>query len=207
MLDGVAGHRKEWQTSAVLLSDAGPSSRPRVIMSGWACRQLILPDGRRQIFGFLIPGDIVMPDCEKLVLGSIVALTPVSTSDLPAVETTSSFYMENGICALALAAAAQQREYLLNQQVYRLGGMQAAERLKHLLLEFCERLGTVGLFDGQALSFPFTQEAVADALGMSAVHVNRVFKQLRLTGVLKYASRDTLLIDVQKLAGAVETSG
>jgi len=204
VLKTIVAHRRKCPARAVLLGEGAPSNRPRFLLDGWACRQLILPDGRRQIFSFLVPGDILAPDYEGLLLGNIVALTPVSTGDFPQGEGTGTLYTESALLSEALCSSKLERERLLSQQVFRLGGMNGRERTAHLLLEFHERLSASGLCSGLRMPFPLTQETLGDALGMSTVHVNRTLRQLKHESAVAYVSRDVLQVDAQKLAAAAQ---
>lgn len=195
LLDRIAHQRKESPQGTILLSGGEAQCPPRFVLSGWGCQQIILQDGQRQIFVFLVPGDIVEPEAH--LLGSIVALTPIVTASFP--EETP----EPVILRRALAAAKDDRERLLRQQVLRLGGMNALGRTAHMLLEFSERLRDVGLSDGQNISLPISQETLSDALGMTAVHVNRTLTQFRENGAIAYLSRHLLRIDPAKLSRAV----
>jgi CRP-like cAMP-binding protein len=154
---------------------------PTVILSGWACRQRLLPDGRRQIISFLLPGDIVgiLPPCLPAPCAA-VALTRVRVAD------ASSFYRATlGIdpsqpgLAQGLRILQLLDESVLRDQVTRLGRQTAYERFANLLLELYSRLQTVGLASDGQFALPLTQEVLADALGLSVVHVNRTVQQMR----------------------------
>lgn len=166
----------------------------RFVVSGWACRRRLLTDGRRQIFSFVLPGDVVA-DADGRVEAS--ALTPVEAVDAEHLRRAAEHHP--GL-AQAFAAMADQQQRLLLDQVVRLGRMSALERLAHLLLELRERLAAVGLADEQRLPLPLTQEVMADALGLSIVHVNRTLQQLRQDGLLELRSGVATLPDPARLA-------
>jgi hypothetical protein len=81
--------RKEFAPDGLIAGD-GLSAHvsPRFLLSGWACRQRVMPNGGRQIFGFLIPGDIVSASSGSVsaTFSSVVALTSVITADVPMSE-------------------------------------------------------------------------------------------------------------------------
>jgi CRP-like cAMP-binding protein len=200
LIDKIIGQRILAEQGSILLGKDKPSHRPHILLSGWACRQIVLVDGRRQIFGFQLPGDILAPDDGHGLLGNVVSLTPVITAPLPSPGEHDIFYADGTPFTLALDAAAGEHERLLQYHILRLGSMCAFERLAHLILEFCKRMANVGLFDGKTLPLPLSQEALADALGLSTVHINRTLKLLRDDNVIQYASRSLLLIDFEKLS-------
>ena len=81
--------------------------------------------------------------------------------------------------AEAVAAMLHADEINLRDQIVRLGRQTAYERLVHLVLEFHHRLEAIGMVDGDSFSLPLTQEILADALGLSVVHINRTLQQVR----------------------------
>ncbi len=165
----------------------GECPPPTVVLSGWACRQRVLPDGRRQIVSFLLPGDIVgtMSPCVPAPCAA-VALTRVRTTDATPLYRAASFRSasEPGL-AQGLRAMELLDEAALRDQVTRLGRQTAFERFGHLILELYHRLQTVGLGGNSKFAFPLTQEMLADALGLSVVHVNRTVQQMRRDGLLE----------------------
>ena len=90
---------------------------------------------------------------------------------------------ENGVPFTGLAEAVAMMSYAdeinLRDQIVRLGRQTAYERLVHLVLEFHSRLQAIDMVDGNTFSLPLTQEILADALGLSVVHINRTLQQVR----------------------------
>ena len=160
----------------------GRAASPRLILSGWACRQRVLADGQRQIFGFLLPGDSVGLSLNPRPLdeASIVALTRVDYVDaLMLREILALRDPRHDRLRAALAASRRYEEACLLNHVVRLGRQSAQARLAHLLLELRDRLQRAGLCSGERLHLPLTQETLADALGLSLVHVSRTLGQMR----------------------------
>lgn len=151
-----------------------------LILSGWASRYKQLEDGRRQVVSFFLPGDLC--DLNVFILKemdhSIGTITAVTIADL-----SREFFDEIGAghpriaTALwweTLVNAAIQREWTMN-----LGQRTASERMAHLLCEIFLRLRLTGLTNGMSCEFPLTQADLADATGLSKVHVNRTLQELR----------------------------
>ncbi|WP_165694106.1 Crp/Fnr family transcriptional regulator [Teichococcus deserti] len=164
----------------------GIRGAPLLLLSGWACRIRILPDGRRQIVSFLLPGDIIGRQQPSLAeLCSIASLTRLRHVDAsPLFVATPEGGLARALHALALQDVAQLRD-----QVVRLGRQMAHERLASLLLEFEARLGAAGLAGDGRFAMPLTQEVLADALGLSVVHLNRTLQQLRREGLIALKGR------------------
>lgn len=184
---------------ASALTELGVEGRvqpPAMLLTGWACHQRILGDGRRQIVRFLLPGDVIgsLIRPSLPVTSTTMALTSVTLADArPLIRTTGDDGEALPGLADAVAAMAYVDEINLRNQVVRLGRQTAYERLVHLLLEFHYRLGLVGLVDGESFPLPLTQEILADALGLSVVHINRTLQQVRRDRLLNMRSGQVTL--------------
>lgn len=171
---------------------------PQLILSGWAARVRILLDGRRQFLNFLLPGDLVglYHHQRPLAPTSIITLTEVATCAPP-------IWGTNPTLDEAYAVAQALDEAFLLAQIARLGRMNAMERIGDLMLELQERLGMSDLVQGRGFELPITQETLADALGLTAVHVNRMLQAARRAGDLIWSSRTITIPDPKMLARKV----
>jgi CRP-like cAMP-binding protein len=183
-----------------LVCEGDKADMVRMFLSGWACRYKALEDGRRQIVSFVLPGDTcdahiyLLPAMDH----SILTLTPVVYCELDraaferliSVDTTvaEAFHCET------LASRAIQREWAVN-----LGRRDALERVAHLICEVYERLRVVGMVDGNSFAFPVTQMDLADATGLSTVHLNRTLQELRGSGLITLRDRTLTILDSQAL--------
>lgn len=179
---------------------------PRVVYlvrEGWACRYKTLPDGRRQIVGFFIPGDLcdlnvyILKEMDHNI-GAItrVCVTEIGRDDFERLLTdhprvTQALWWDE------LVTVAIQREWTLN-----LGQRTAFERLAHLLCEMFLRLKAVGLTNDTSCEFPLTQVDLADATGLTPVHVNRTLQELRKAGLIELHSKRLTIPDMQALKDA-----
>jgi len=158
-----------------------------VILSGWACRYKQLDDGRRQIIGLLLPGDLGAPFgvLPRIMDHSIGALTPLRFARLCPNEIRAVSAEQPRIEAALwwdlLVQGAIQQELAVS-----LGRRQANERLAHFLCEMQVRLDRVGLADGASFELPLTQVQIADALGLTPVHVNRTLRDLRAADLIAW---------------------
>jgi len=188
--------RKEHEPGAAFATEGSILNVSRFLVSGWACHQQLMPDGRRQIFSFLLPGDILrgsyISHSRFPAVASTVALTPLITVELPKVG-INAITGATPIFTRAISAAIQDSEMRLRDHVLRLGRMNAVERMAHLLLELLDRLAAVGLSDGYRLPFPLTQDVLADGLGLSVVHVNRTMQYLRRIKAIEYSTGEILI--------------
>jgi CRP-like cAMP-binding protein len=179
--------------------DRSGSDRWLVIVSGWACELRILPDGRRQIFGFLLPCDTI--EARATTGGAshgVMALTRLEVVSPCGPGTAEG--LGEATMLRALEAEALRREDRFYDQLTRIGRLTARERIMHLLLELYCRLARVGLVNGDTFKLPLTQEIFADALGLSIAHINRTLKELRREGLVVIQSGRVTLPDRERLA-------
>ncbi|MFD1950825.1 Crp/Fnr family transcriptional regulator [Sphingomonas arantia] len=175
----------------------------RLVGDGWACRYKSTLEGKRQIVGFILPGDFC--DLSAYLLGhmdhSISAITRIRvaliTPESLDALITGHPSLANAFWRLELINASMQREWLLS-----LGQRTAYERIGHLLIELFSRLRAAGLVDGNSCAFPLTQNDLADATGLSPVHVNRTLRELRLQGLVELDRKRLRLPDLATLAEA-----
>ncbi len=175
----------------------------QLVVAGWACRYKQLEDGRRQVVSFFLPGDSC--DLNVFILRemdhSIGSITDCTIADL-----SRDFFEEISVAyprivtALwweSLVDAAIQREWTLN-----LGQRTALERMAHLLCELFFRLRLAGLTNGDGCDFPLTQADLADASGLSKVHVNRTLQELRSANLIVLKGRTLVVPDLRRLMNA-----
>src|SRR5215203_2124901 len=171
-----------------------------LLLEGWACRYKTLPDGKRQIVGLFIPGDFC--DLNIYILNhmdhSIGAITRVKVAmigpDAMSALTVDRPRITQALWWHVLVSSAIQREWMLS-----LGQRSAYERLGHLLIELYLRLRVVGrAHDGQC-DFPLTQDDLADATGLTAVHVNRTLQDLRRDGLIELERRQLQILKLDRL--------
>ena len=199
LVRGLSALREQHAVGAEVCAE-GAALRPRVILSGWAARMRLLPDGRRQIFSLLVPGDGLglCPRPQPLGLSACVALTRLETADAAMLRDAADDPASGLGLACARAACLEEAQVL--DHVMRLGRQTALERTAHLFLELRWRLAAVGLAAESRFPLPLTQEVLADALGLSIVHVNRTLQQLRREGLIEMKSGWVELLDREGLS-------
>lgn len=163
--------------------EAGAQVRPQgklasadriAVVSGWLCEYALLPDGRRQIFDLVLPHEIASLSTAELSGRDLVTLTRVEMIDWSAAK----HEMREQIVR-SWEQTELQRHRRMFDQVIRLGRLSAEERMLNLFLDIYHRLKRAGLVHADTLKLPLTQELLADALGLSVVHINRTIKALR----------------------------
>ena len=174
-----------------------------VVLEGFACGYKLLPDGRRQIISYSVPGDpcdlsiALLPrmDC------SIGTLSPALVVRLSR-ERLQEITLESPRVARAfwqttLVEQAIAREWLIN-----VGQRTAFSRAAHLLCEMFLRLRAVGLVQENMCEFPLTQTEIADTLALSTVHVNRTLMELRRSGLITLRDKQLTIHHLPALEAA-----
>lgn len=189
-LKGLIRRVRLFEAGTDIIREGERPEHVNLFLAGWAYRYKQLEDGRRQIVAFFVPGDLC--DLHVFVLRemdhAIGAITPVRLAQVPREmliglmdrhpRVTRALWWET------LVDAAIQREWTFN-----LGRRTALERLAHLLCELFIRLRATGLTDGDSCAFPVTQVELADATGLTNVHVNRTLREMRASGLIVLKGR------------------
>ncbi|QOG20606.1 MULTISPECIES: Crp/Fnr family transcriptional regulator [Bradyrhizobium] len=186
-----------------LISEGDPVDSVRIVLSGWLCRYKTLEDGRRQIVNFIFPGESC--DAHAFLLSvmdhSIATLTPAIYAEIKRARFESLVAGDRSLADAFLCETlintAIQREWAIN-----LGRRIALERVAHLFCEIFERLRPVGMIDGNSCIMPITQMDLADATGLSVVHLNRTVQELRASGLIVLRDRTLTINDLGALKDA-----
>ncbi len=176
-----------------------------ILAEGWALSYKILPDGDRQIVDFQIPGDFLglRSILFRTADHNIEAATRIEASEVLTSDILDGFRNAPRL-ATAILWAASRDEAMVVEHLVNLGRRSAEERMTHMLLELGARLKLIGMGDMTGFDCPLTQYHLADALGLSAVHVNRILRRLREDGLLTFQKGRVVFDDfdrVRELAG------
>lgn len=179
---------------------AGERSHLRLLARGLAVKQTILPDGGRQIFGIAAPGDLIDlgglfagVDHDVRALGACEVRT-VSSQDLRSLLDDQTSFV-SAICRAVLTEARAHRNWMLS-----LGRRSAAARTANLLCEVYWRQKTLALAKDGRCDLPAVQGDIADALGLSVVHIHRVLRTLRDDGLASVKNGVLQIQDWDRLA-------
>ena len=203
-VESLLGAVKTVQADTELVVDGEASADCHVLVEGQAFRHKTLPDGRRQIVFFHVPGDVL-----DLQLAFLPVDYGVSTLSMCRFATMSRTRLADLIAAqpqiarafwrTSFTEAAIQREWMIG-----MGRRSAYARVAHLLCEVYVRLQRMDLVQNNRCRFPITQNHLADAVGLSGVHTNRVLQQLRANGLIELRSRELIVRDWAGLVAAGE---
>jgi CRP-like cAMP-binding protein len=171
-----------------------------LVAVGFCVRTKTTGDGKRQILSIHIPGEI--PDLQSLHLAvmdhDLVTLTPATLGFIEHHTLRELLRRRPSLADLfwrdTLIDAAMFREWIVN-----VGQRAAPSRLAHVVAELHERLKSIKQIDGNTFEMPLTQEQIGEALGITAVHANRVIRQLRQEGILEFSRGRVTILNQQAL--------
>ncbi|MEH6758948.1 MAG: Crp/Fnr family transcriptional regulator [Parasphingorhabdus sp.] len=198
---GLEGKEKRFDRNLDIVDAGQQMDSVLVIKQGWAVRYKTLEDGRRQILNVLLPGDIF--DLQVLVAAeadhSVLSITELETLSVEPSE-FRRLLTESGKLTLAFWWMQVQEEAFLREQIVRNGQQTARERIGHFLLELHRRIQIIDEGTRDGFRMPLTQTVIADALGLTPIHTNRVLRQLEKDDLLDREKGWIVFRDASRLA-------
>lgn len=201
-LDHLARNPTSSKSGADLIDEGTNPENVFLLLEGWGYRYSLLRNGNRQIFGYLLPGDLC--DVHVFMLDkmdhSIGLLSNAKTVKIPAAEMLDLINRYPRI-ERALWIATLVSESTLRQWVVNIGQRDAFERIGHLFCELWQRMRAVDLVNpDDQFDLPLTQTELADTLGLTSVHVNRTLQRLREDGLIALTKGRLTILNPERLA-------
>lgn len=180
LLDSLEKSPKAYAKNSYLWSQGDPSQEFFTIQKGWAYSFKDMEDGTRQVLDIYVPGDIVgLRDFAfQRRTSGLRLLTDGVLCAFPKVRLTDIFAESLLLCNIFFMIASRDQA-ILTERLVNLGRRSAREKLAHFLVEMARRLEKTNPSLSNRLHLPLTQTLLADALGLSVVHVNRIFHELK----------------------------
>ncbi|WP_244640441.1 Crp/Fnr family transcriptional regulator [Aureimonas glaciei] len=199
-LDRLHARRKLFPPGRDMVHQGQVNQSAYILASGWVCSYKLLSGGARQIVDFQIPGDFLglRSVLFRTADHNIEPVTKVEASEVLAIDLLDTFSRTPRL-ATAVLWAASRDEAMVVEHLVGIGRRDAKERTAHFLLELGSRLKLVGLGSAQGYACPLSQYMLADALGLSAVHVNRVLRELREDGLVTFQNGHVVIHDIDRL--------
>ena len=171
-----------------------------VLLSGFAYRHKIVGDGGRQILSIHIQGDAV--DLQHLLLATadhnVQTLTRLDAAFIPS-EAVAQLAGDRPAVGRAMWMDTLIEGSIHREWVANVGRRDSRTRLAHLLCEIAIRQKAAGLSEGDEYALPLTQEQLADATGLTSVHINRVLQALRADGVISVEKKRVTIGDWNRM--------
>ncbi|MEO3389263.1 Crp/Fnr family transcriptional regulator [Mesorhizobium sp. CAU 1741] len=185
---------------AIVLAEGTRNPHLFTVLIGWGFRYKLLPDGRRQIVNFVMPGDLV--GLQGSLMGemqhSVEALSGMTLCVFERGE-LMSLYRDHPDLAYDVTWLTAREESMLDENLLSVGRRTAVERLAYLLAFLVKRGDAVGLFNGASQVLPITQQHIADTLGLSLVHTNKTVRRLVDRKLLRWRDRGCQVLDIEGL--------
>ena len=207
-LAGMASAPRILKRGARIRGDDASATMLHFLIDGWAASAVSLASGSRQLNAVGLPGDMLgLPSlavCEPI--DEVVALSQVIVCDI-AVESIGRLFAERPRLAALLFLVSQEERVFAMERLALLGQAPAKTRLAALFLRLYER---VRQLEGKAKArffMPLTQQDMGDLIGVTAVHVNALMKDLRTSGLVAVKSREIHIADfdgLRDLAGIAQ---
>ena len=199
LLDDIVKRSRKLASHQDIIREADIPQDVHLVLEGFACRYKVLPNGSRQIFAYMVPGDFC--DLNVFILGQmdhcIGTLSACRVVDIPRnriLDMTRRPHIARALMWATLVDEATLREWLVN-----IGQRDAEHRIAHLFCEVHLRLKCVGLADGGHFELPITQTEIGDTMGISAIHVNRSLQSLRAKDLIILRNGRLVIPDVERL--------
>jgi CRP-like cAMP-binding protein len=181
---------------AHIVRDGDRPDHCTLLLSGFAFRHKITGNGGRQIIAVHMPGDFL--DLQNSLLSvadhNVQALTAAEAAYIPR-DSIRELAYERPAVAVGLWADTLVDSAIFREWVVNVGRRDARARVAHMLCEFSTRLEAAGLARDRRYELPMTQEQLADAVGLTSVHVNRVLRQLGEEGLIERQRRVIVILD------------
>ena len=199
LLDAVVGKTRTVQPYVDLISEGDKPGDVHLVLRGFACRYKILQDGRRQIMAYLVPGDlcdlhVYLLDHMDHSVGTLAECQVVDVS-----RSSIQQLLERPAIARAMLMSTMVDEGTLREWLVNIGQRQAEPRIAHLLCELLARLRSVGLVSDGRYTLPLTQVELADTMGVTPVHMNRVVQSLRRKSLISLEGDQLTVLNAKGL--------
>jgi len=198
-LEAACIHPRRVPAYTDLIREGDDPRNVHLVLEGFVCRYKVLQDGKRQIMAFFVPGDIcdlhvhILGEMDHSI-GTLVDSLVVEIDPATVAALTSNPRINRALWWSTLVDEGTLREWLVN-----MGQRPADQQMAHLLCELLLRLQVAGKAKGDGFTLPLTQQELADTMGITVVHVNRVLRHLRNERLIELSGRQIRIPDIGRL--------
>jgi CRP-like cAMP-binding protein len=202
------GSRRQIDRHRDIIAQGRPYRSVFILCSGFVWRYKILPDGKRQLLSFGLPGDLIgFPAAFfENAVNATGSLSNVVVATVPFAMLHELFAKFPRV-AVALYWMAAREAAIYGERIVDIGRRSAYERLAHLILELLARLRADGLAEQRSYILPLTQELIADVLGLSGPHVCRMLRSMREEGLVTIEGHRLTVTDLESLTALAGFDG
>lgn len=190
---------------SLIRREGDPATCVWLLHDGWVGAALDLPNAKRQLIKIHLPGDVLGSTSMCLVHAgdTLEALTDVHASPVPFAALGQLYDEDPRLAAAAFTLSVQKERLALMHRLAMIGRTSAYERVAGLLLDLLERGRVAGIVAGNAVACPLTQEQIADVIGLTNVHVNRIVRRLNDDGLIDGTHGRFVVLDEPRLRALV----
>ncbi len=199
------------EAGATILLEESASPHLYTILEGWAFRHKEIEDGRRQVLNFALPGDLIGLQIAVMneMQHTVTALTRTRLCVFQR-DKVWTVFRDHPALGFAMTWIAAREEQLLDGHLLSVGQRNAIERTAYLFLHLYDRAQAVGCAGNDAMAAPFGHTHLADALGITTVHLSRTLKKLRDRELVRWRD-DSLVIlnrpELERIAAYERSEG
>ncbi len=171
-----------------------------IVCQGWAASSITLPDGRRQILSFVLPGDLVSTAgfLEPMSGRTVEAITEVTYRKFKRSELKAFMFAHPDLMDVLSKTLVEERMEA-DQLALDLGRRPADERIARLILKLAKKLAERGMMSDRTMEFPLRQRHIADATGLTPVHVSKMMGEFQRNGLIEISSRSLTILNETEL--------
>jgi CRP-like cAMP-binding protein len=198
--------QQTYEAGEYLYHEGDTSEKAFTVYSGWVTLFKNLKNGDRQILRFALPGDFL---CYKVGKHKIVDHSAIAASDVTLcafpIDRFKQIIAELPDLAFAISSVTETTTQRCHSALTSIASHPAETKVAFLLLSLYVREMSLSS-NNECVPFPITQEDVGDALGLTSIHVNRVFQSLRGKGLIECKNRCLWVSDKKALAKVAKIS-
>ena len=206
-LSGLQVEERQFQTDSTIISQGERIRSIHLVQSGWGCVYRDLSNGERQVLDFPMRSDFVgLRTAAGRSYNTIAAITPMTVFEIPLSSLAHAINHAPKLSFVLIELFARQRSLLI-EHLTNIGCRSALVRTAHLLLELGDRAKACGMGEDTGFFCPITQYQLADALGLTPIHMNRMLRELRIEGLLTFKNSRVEYLNHKGLVCLAEYDG
>lgn len=194
-------------TDGIIIGQGQKIRSIHLVQSGWGCVYRDLSNGERQVLDFPMRSDFVgLRTAAGRSYNTVAAITPMTVFEIPLCSLARAITRTPKLSFILIELFARQRALLI-EHLTNIGCRSALVRTAHLLLELGDRAKACGMGEDNAFPCPITQYQLADALGLTPIHMNRMLRELREDGLLVFKNGKVEYFNRKALIALAEYDG
>lgn len=200
-LDDAKEDRREYRRNQQIISEGSGVKEVYFVVEGWVGGELEVNSGRKQLAKLYLPGDLAGLPSIALTSAAegLVAITKVTLDVIP-LNRLADLFKQAPRLGLMLFVTSQQERVMLMDQLAVVGQSSAIQRVAALVIHVYRRLLVLCPEGADLIEWPLSQQRVAQGAGLSAIHVNRTFRELIRRGLIALEGKRIRILDLERLA-------